>query len=39
MEVKFCKKCFGKFPCWCQHHDYITTWDFIYNAIITCKGK
>lgn len=39
MEIKMCKNCKGACPCWCEKHDYINIWDFVYNAMKRTKGK
>lgn len=35
--IKFCKNCYGANPCWCDKHDYVKTWDFVYWAFKRCK--
>ena len=36
-KVEYCKSCFGLKPCWCDKHDYVKTWDFVYWAFKNCK--
>ena len=36
--MKVCMNCFGIAPCLCEKPKYINMWDFIYYALITCKG-
>ena len=36
-EIKFCKNCFGYEPCLCNKKEYVKTWKFVYEAMLSCK--
>lgn len=36
--MRYCIKCFGIEPCWCDKHEYIETWEFVYWAMRRTKG-
>ena len=36
-KVRYCSHCLGLEPCWCGNPEYISTWDFVYNAFKNLK--
>ena len=38
VEMKVCVNCWGYEPCLCGNSKYIEMWDFVYWAMMRCRG-